>query len=47
MMGVAPRGTTLPEVSLAAAPYVGAAILLVIIMAFYPPIATFLPGLMQ
>ncbi len=47
MMGVAPRGTTLPEVSMAAAPYVGAAILLVVIMAFFPPIATFLPGLMQ
>jgi TRAP-type C4-dicarboxylate transport system permease large subunit len=47
LMGVAPKGTTLPEVSMAAAPYVGCAILLVVLLTVFPAIATYLPGLMQ
>lgn len=44
MLGVAPRGTTLPQVALTAAPYlVSDGILLVALIAF-PAIALYLPG---
>ncbi|MDE0060734.1 MAG: TRAP transporter large permease [Defluviicoccus sp.] len=47
LMGVAPKGTTLVEVAVAALPYVGSAILLVLILIAVPEIATLLPGLMD
>ena len=47
LMGVAPRGTSLLDVAGAALPYVGSAILLVLILIAVPEIATLLPGLMD
>ena len=47
LMGVAPKGTTLVEVAVAALPYVGSAILLVLVLIAVPEIATLLPGLMD
>jgi len=47
MMGVAPKGTTLAEVSPAAFPYVLGAIGLVMLLMWHPAIATFLPNMMQ
>ena len=47
LMGVAPRGTSLFDVAVAALPYVGSAILLVLILIAVPEIATLLPGLMD
>ena len=47
LMGVAPKGTTLLDVAVAALPYVGCAILLVLILIAVPEIATLLPGLMD
>ncbi len=47
LMGVAPKGTTLLDVAVAALPYVGSAILLVLILIAVPEIATLLPGLMD
>ena len=47
LMGVAPRGTSLLDVAVAALPYVGSAILLVLILIAVPEIATLLPGLMD
>ena len=46
MLGVAPRGTTLWEVSRAAFPFVGCDILLFALMILFPSIALYLPGLM-
>jgi TRAP-type C4-dicarboxylate transport system permease large subunit len=46
MLGVAPKGTKLGTVALAAAPFVGLTILLIIIIAAFPPIAMWLPGVM-
>ncbi len=47
LMGVAPKGTSLLDVAVAALPYVGSAILLVLILIAVPEIATLLPGLMD
>ena len=47
LMGVAPRGTSLLDVAVAALPYVGSAILLVFMLIAVPGIATLLPGLMD
>ena len=46
MLGVAPKGTTLKTVALAAAPYVGLTLCLIALIAVAPPIAMWLPGLM-
>jgi len=45
MMGVAPKGTTLPEVALAALPYIGGAFLVVALMVIFPQIVLWLPSL--
>ncbi len=47
MLGVAPKGTTLGEVSRAAIPFVACDILLFFLMIAFPWIATFLPSLME
>ena len=46
MLGVAPKGTTLRQVALAAAPFLACDLVLVALMAFFPAIVLFLPGLM-
>lgn len=46
MLGVAPKGTTLKTVALAAAPYVGLTLLLIAIIAMVPQLALWLPGMM-
>lgn len=43
MKGVAPATTTMRQIYLAAAPFVGLALLLLVSVVFYPPIATGLP----
>ena len=47
MLGVAPRGTTLGDVSKAAAPYVVCDLILFSLLVVFPSIALFLPGLMD
>ncbi|MDH3509936.1 MAG: TRAP transporter large permease subunit [Gammaproteobacteria bacterium] len=44
MLGVAPKGTTLPDVAMAAIPYLLCDALLVIALIFLPGIALYLPG---
>ena len=46
MAGVAPKGTTLMQVSAAALPYIGCTLLLVALIILFPQIALFLPSLM-
>lgn len=46
MLGVAPQGTTLRQVALAAAPFLGCDLILIGLMALFPGIILFLPGLM-
>ena len=46
MQGVAPRGTTMDQVNRAALPYMGWQLLVVALILVFPPIATWLPGLM-
>lgn len=46
MLGVAPKGTTLPQVALAAAPFLLADAILVALLIMIPGLALFLPGLM-
>ncbi len=46
MLGVAPGGTTLGDVSRAVLPFVGCDVLLFFLMIAFPWIATYLPGLM-
>jgi TRAP-type C4-dicarboxylate transport system permease large subunit len=46
MLGVAPKGTTLGTVSRAALPYILCTMLLVVLIAFFPPLALWLPRLM-
>jgi tripartite ATP-independent transporter DctM subunit len=46
MAGVAPKGTTLMQVSAAALPYIACTLLLVALIIVFPQIALFLPGLM-
>jgi len=44
MLGVAPKGTTLPQVAFAAAPYLVSDALLLVLLIAFPAIALFLPG---
>lgn len=46
MMGVGPKGTTLADVSWAAAPYMASQVVLVVLIVLFPAIATYLPNLM-
>ena len=46
MTGVAPKGTTLMQVSAAALPYIACTLLLILVIIVFPQIALFLPGLM-
>ena len=46
MMGVAPQGTTLWQVALAAAPYIGCALVVLVLLIVFPELATYLPSLM-
>lgn len=45
MQGVAPPGTTFAEICLAALPFIGCALLVVVLMVIYPEIAIWLPFL--
>lgn len=45
MMGVGPRGTSLGEVSWAAAPYMGCQLLVAALIFVFPPLALYLPAL--
>jgi tripartite ATP-independent transporter DctM subunit len=47
MVGVAPRGTTIGQVAWAALPYICCTLFLVLLLAFYPQIALWLPGLIR
>ncbi len=47
MMGVAPKGTTLWEVAYAAAPYIGCALIVLVLLILFPDLALYLPGLME
>lgn len=46
LLGVAPKGTRLSTMAKAAAPYVTLTLLLILLVAAYPPLALWLPGLM-
>ncbi len=46
MMGVAPEGTTLWQVAKAAAPYIGCALVVLVLLIVFPGLATYLPSLM-
>lgn len=46
MMGVAPQGTSLWQVALAAAPYIGCALVVLVLLIAFPGLATYLPELM-
>ncbi|MDE0386249.1 MAG: TRAP transporter large permease [Defluviicoccus sp.] len=46
MIGVAPRGTTLWQVAMAAAPYIGCALIVLVLLILFPGLALYLPGLM-
>ncbi len=46
MLGVAPKGTTLPQVALAAAPFLVCDAILVLLLVGFPTLALYLPGLM-
>jgi len=46
MLGVAPKGTTLPEVALAAIPYLLSDAVLLLLLVMFPAIALYLPGLL-
>jgi tripartite ATP-independent transporter DctM subunit len=46
MMGVAPKGTTLWQVAFAAAPYIGCALVVLVLLIVFPGLALYLPGLM-
>jgi tripartite ATP-independent transporter DctM subunit len=43
MKGVAPPGTSMKDIYLAGMPFIGCCLLLILIIMFYPPIATWLP----
>jgi tripartite ATP-independent transporter DctM subunit len=45
MKGVAPPGTTMREIYLAAAPFITCVLLLIVLIIFFPPLATWLPNL--
>jgi TRAP-type C4-dicarboxylate transport system permease large subunit len=44
MKGVAPPGTTMRDIYLAAAPFILCVLLLILLIIFFPPIATWLPA---
>ncbi len=46
MMGVAPKGTTLWQVAVAAAPYIGCAFIVLVLLIIFPDLALYLPSLM-
>ncbi|MFQ5635638.1 MAG: TRAP transporter large permease subunit [Gammaproteobacteria bacterium] len=46
MLGVAPKGTTLPQVALAAAPYLASDLILLALLIAFPAVAQYLPGLL-
>lgn len=45
MKGVAPAGTTMRDIYLAGSPFIVCVLLLILLIIFYPPIATWLPAL--
>lgn len=47
MVGVAPKGTTIGQVAWAAFPYICCTLLLVVLLAIFPEIALWLPGLIR
>ena len=47
MLGMAPRGTTLAQVSLSAVPYLTCDLILVIILTVYPQVALYLPSFVR
>jgi tripartite ATP-independent transporter DctM subunit len=47
MMGVAPEGTTLWQVAKAAAPYIGCALIVLVLLIIFPGLGTYLPSLMS
>ena len=47
MMGVAPEGTTLWQVAVAAAPYIGCAFVVLVLLIVFPDLALYLPSLME
>ena len=46
MIGVAPQGTTLWQVAMAAVPYIGCALIVLVLLILFPGLALYLPGLM-
>ena len=47
MVAVAPKGTTLWQVAKAAAPYIGCALVVLVLLIIFPGLALYLPGLMN
>ena len=47
MVGVAPKGTTMPQVIGAALPFLGCDLVLLVLLILFPSIALYLPSLMQ
>ena len=47
MVAVAPKGTTLWQVAKAAAPYIGCALVVLVLLIMFPGLALYLPGLMN
>ena len=47
MVGVAPEGTKLGHAAVSAAPYIGCAILLLVMLIIWPDIALYLPSLIE
>jgi tripartite ATP-independent transporter DctM subunit len=47
MKGVAPPGTTMRDIYLAAAPFIACVLLLIVLLILFPPLATWLPRLMH
>jgi TRAP-type C4-dicarboxylate transport system permease large subunit len=47
MLGVAPPGTTIQQVVKAALPFIVCPVLLVVLLVFFPGIATLLPSIMK
>nr|WP_209942985.1 TRAP transporter large permease subunit [Rhizobium halophytocola] len=47
MLGVAPKGTSLKTMALAAAPYIGLTLFTILLIVIFPQLALFLPSLIQ
>ncbi len=47
MVAVAPKGTTLWQVAKAAAPYIGCALIVLVLLIIFPELALYLPSLMN